>query len=206
MIGFVVTLCVCFTLGPNVARAADVPAFCDTTREVRLYVLGVRKGRSLAASAIAAATDPIDVCTDLDAIDDLRALIAEIVDEVVIPVGASEATQCHVLGQIAGLLAAIGDLQDDCTGLCIADGEFIGEISAQLYCALSIALDGLVPVEFFVRLATDTCGNLFQVSCDNAFESTAVDDLACLPFTEDTFTEIFREVQNNQCADNPDDT
>jgi len=199
------TLCACFALTPTPAAAQAVPALCDTAREVRFFALGVRKGRNLAESAIARATDPVDVCDDLDAIDDLRELIAAIVDDIVVPVGASEPTQCHVLGQVAGLLAAIDELQDTCGDLCVADGAFIGEISAFLYCELSIALGGLELAELFERLATDACGVRFQVACDHSFESTATADLQCLPFTEGTFTPVFREAQNNQCADNPDD-
>jgi len=201
------TLCACFALAPSPA-AADTPAtpaLCDTAREVRFFVLGVRKGRNLAESAILRATDPVDICVDLDAIDDLRELIAAIVDDIDVPVGASEPTQCHVLGQIAGLLAEITELQDECGDLCIADGEFIGEISAFLYCELSIALGGLELTELFERLATDACGTSFQVACDTKFEVTAVADLECRPFTEGVFTEVFLEAQNNQCADNPDE-
>lgn len=198
-------LCASFAFTPTPAEAQAAPALCDTAREVRQFALGVRKGRNLAEQAIRRATDPADVCEDLDAIDDLRELVAAIVDAIDVPPAASEVTQCHVLGQVAGLLAEIEELQEDCNGLCIADGQFIGQISAFLYCELSIALGGLVTVELFERLATDACGVQFQVSCDHSFEVTAVADLECRPFTEDEFTLVFREVQNNQCADNPDE-
>jgi hypothetical protein len=201
------TLCACFALAPSPAAAdtPDTPALCDTAREVRFFVLGVRKGRNLAESAIARATDPADVCDDLDAIDDLREIIAAIVDDIDVPVGASEPTQCHVLGQIAGLLAEITELQDECGDLCIADGQLIGEISAFLYCELSIALGGLELTELFERLATDACGVRFQVACDTKFEQVATGDPECLPFTEGAFGPVYLEAQNNQCADNPDE-
>lgn len=191
---------------PNLAEAdtPDPPAFCDSAREDALFDLGVRKGRNLAAQAIRRALDPADQCGDPDAIDDLRALIQAIVDAIDIPTPATEPVRCHVAGQVEGLLDKIQALQDDCLDLCIADGEFIGQIAGFLYCELSIALGGLVPVELFIRLATDACGVNFQVACDNAFEETTTDDPLCLPFTEDEHTEVFREVQNNQCADNPE--
>jgi hypothetical protein len=187
------------------ADADDIPAICNTTREVAFFALGVRKGRNLAASAIARVGGG-EACDNLDALDELREIIAGIVDDIVVPVAASEVVQCHVLGQVAGLVAAVEELQEICGDVCIADGEFIGQVSAFLYCELAIALDGLVPVELFTRLATDACGVRFQVACDNAFEETSTGDPLCLPFTEGVHTEVFIEVQNNQCADNPDDT
>jgi len=202
----VLAVCAGFAVVPTVEADVPIPtpAFCDPGREARFFVLGVRKGRNLADAAIAR-VGGLDACEDLDALDALREIIAEVVDGIAVPVGATEAVQCHVAGQVAGLLAEIEELQEECGGICIADGDFIGEISAQLYCALSIALDGLVPVELFERLATDACGVLFQVSCDYTFEAVATSDLECLPFTEGPFTAVFREVQSNQCADNPAD-
>jgi hypothetical protein len=199
------TVAACFALIPTSASADIItPGICDTVREIRQFNLGVRKGRNLGASAVARVGGD-DACGDLAALDELRELIQAITDGIAIPAPVTDVTRCHVFGQIAGLIAAVEDLVDECGEICTEDGEFIGAVSAQLYCALSIALDGLVPVELFVRLATDTCGDLFQIACDDLFETTAVLDLACQPFTEGTFTEVFREVQNNQCADNPED-
>lgn len=187
---------------PTLAEAQDVPVACDDNgRAERFFNLGVRKGRNLAAQAIAG----IVGCPDLEEVIELRDTARAIVDALEVPPGASLAVQCHFQGQAAGLVAAILELQAECEGTCIADGQFIGEISALLYCELSIALGGLVEVELFERLATDACGAAFQLACDVTFETEAVDILECVPFTEGTFTGVFLEVKNNQCADNPED-
>lgn len=200
----VLAVCAGFAVVPTVEADVPIPtpAFCDPGREARFFVLGVRKGRNLADAAIAR-VGGLDACEDLDALDALREIIAEVVDGIAVPVGATEAVQCHVAGQVAGLLAEIEELQEECGGICIADGDFIGEISAQLYCALSIALDGLVPVELFERLATDACGEAFQAACDAQFFETAATRAACVPFTIAPFDDVFELTQNNQCADNP---
>jgi len=201
----VLTLCT-FSAVPS-AQADGVPAQCGSARDTRFYNLGVRKGRNLAQQAInSLGDDEEQICQDPDALADLEDLIREIVDAIEIPAHASQATRCHVFGQIAGLIAEIVDFQEECPIICcIADGRLIGEISAKLYCELSIALGGLVPVELFDRLATDTCGERFQESCDEKFAYVATSDHECKPFTKDEFEEVFEEAQNNQCAANPGD-
>jgi hypothetical protein len=181
------------------------PSICNTAQEAGFFAQGVRKGRSLAKQAIARATDPLTVCTDLEGIAELRATAQSIVDALYVPPGASEVVRCHLAGQVAGLLAQLQDLTDECVGLCIADGLFVGELSGRLYCALSIALGGLVPVELFERLPTDACGTAFQASCDAGFVTVATGDPDCVPFTVAPHTEAYLEVQNNQCAENPDE-
>ena len=214
VISLIVALCA--ALAPQLAEAQATtlsevvtPPECIAPRDGRFFQIGVRKGVSLARQAIArvAPGDPLDICHDQPTIDHLQAVIQAVAEdaEAELPASPSQTIKCHVLGQIAGLLQALADLQEDCVTACILDGEFIGEISAQLYCALSEALDGLGLADLFTRLATDVCGVNFQVACDNRFEEVATDDPLCLPFTEGEFTEVFLVTQNNQCADNPDE-
>lgn len=199
----ITTLCACFALAPTPAAAQTAPAVCDSVREVRFFLLGVRKGRSLAEQAIAT-LDTADICADPDAITELQVTVVSIADGIVVPPDVSDAVRCHVLGQVAGLVAEVTDLQDTCVNdACIADGEFIGEISAQLYCDLSIALGGLGLADLFERLATDACGEAFQDACDATFFATAATRAACVPFTIAPFADVFALTQNNQCADNP---
>jgi hypothetical protein len=199
-------LCACFT---STASAQPlVPALCNTTREVRQFLLGVRKGRSLAQQAIAAVeatSGEDDICQDLEAVADLQDLIQGIVDALDVPDAPSEAAQCHLQGQVAGLVAEVIDLQDTCVDVCIADGEFIGAISAFLYCELSVALGGLELAELFERLATTLCGEQFEDACDATFFSTAATTASCVPFTIAPFDDVFEQTQNNQCASNPED-
>lgn len=192
---------------PAMADAAPptAPAFCDTPRELRMFYLGVRKGRNAAQQAIAAIQDDADTCPDLARLEELEATLRDIADHVDVPPESSDAVQCHAVGQVAGLIAEVVDFQGECLDVCILDGQFIGEISALLYCELSIALDGLGLADLFERLATDTCGTNFQNACDAQFEETASTVPDCAPFTVAPFVEVFDLTQNNQCADNPAD-
>ena len=190
---------------PNLAQAQVVtPSLCNTPREIAQFLLGVRKGRSLARQAIASLGTVPDLCDDLEAIQELQDAATDITDAIPIPPDAPETAQCHARGQFAGLLAELVELQELCGTTCITDGEFIGEVSAQLYCALSIALDGLGLAELFDRLATNACGELFQDACDITFLDVATDDPLCLEYTLAPFEDVFDVAQNNQCAANPD--
>lgn len=199
----IVTLAILVLLPSTTAAQPSPPSSCDTVQEAGLFALGVRKGRSLARQAIARAINPLTVCSDLEAIEALRVSAQAVVDGLYVPPGASEAVQCHVAGQVAGLLAQLLDLQAECLGVCIADGLFVGEVSGRLYCALSVALGGLVPVELLVRLPTDACGSAFQSSCDAGFATLATGDPACAPYTATPHAEAYVEARNNQCAVNP---
>lgn len=201
---FVTALCATFT---PTAHAQVPPPICNTAREIRQFLIGVRAGRNLAQQAIAAVEDASaepTLCEDPEAIVDLRGLIQDIVDDLVV-IPPSEVAACRLQGQIVGLVAEIDDLQDTCDDTCIADGVFIGQISAELYCALSIALDGLGLADLFERLATTACEEQFQDACDDEFFDTATGDPECLPFTIDPFDDVFAVAQNNQCAANPED-
>jgi len=211
---FVVGLCIagaCASFTPT-ASAQAIPPLCTSPREVRQFLVGVRAGRNLAQQAIAAVeadSDEDDLCQDLEALADLRNLIQAIVDGLVVD-PPSPTAQCRLQGQVIGLVAEVVDLQDVCVDVCIADGRFIGEVTAELYCALSIALDGLGLAELFERLATTECGEAFQDACDAKFAEVATADLECLPFTIDdpvtgNFEEVFLTAQNNQCAADPED-
>lgn len=205
LVSALIATALCALPNPVAADVADAPAFCDTPRELRFFALGVRKGRNLAAQAIAAVREDDDFCPDLEALDDLEARIRAIAEDVEVPPESSDAVQCHVIGQVSGLVAEIVDLQEECVDVCLLDGEFIGEISALLYCDLSIALDGLGLADLFERLATDTCGTNFQIACDAQFLETATTVPDCEPFTVAPFEDVFDSTQNNQCAANPAD-
>lgn len=204
IVSLVIALCAAFA--PQVAEAQPVPPICNTAREVRQFLVGVRAGRSLGQQAIARVEEESaepNICDDLEAVENLQAIIEDIVAGLT-DIPPSEIAACRLQGQIVGLLAEVSDLQNTCEDTCIADGQFIGEISAQLYCALSIALDGLGLADLFDRLATTVCGELFEDACDAQFFETATSDLECVPFTTDPFDEVFNIAQNNQCASNPD--
>lgn len=205
IISLIVTMCA--VLVPKAAEAQVPPPICNTAQEIRQFLIGLRTGHSLARQAIASVEDASpepNICDDLEAVVDLRALIQGIVDDLT-EIPPSEVAACRLQGHIIGLLSEVDDLQDSCEDTCIADGQFIGEISAELYCALSIALDGLGLADLFDRLAATACGELFQSACDTKFFATATGDPECLPFTADPFDDVFFVAQNNQCAANPDD-
>jgi hypothetical protein len=196
---------VSFFFVTSVGQAQIVPpGICDEPSEAVFFALGVRKGRNLAEQVIAKATTPADMYTDLEASDSLRATVEATIATVHVSPGASEAAQCHAAGTFAGLVDRFQSVQDQCTGRCIADGLFSGEIGGALYCGLAIALEGLVSAEAFARLPTDACGSHFQVACETGLVTRATGEAACLPYTQGAHAEVYTAARNNLCAHNPE--
>jgi hypothetical protein len=183
--------------------SADAPDECLSGRNNRMYNLGVRKGRNLAQQAF----HSTDVDADCDNVDAFQEAILDAIDTVSLATPPSTASLCHFKGTIDGLLAELEDIQDEC-GLggpsCFLEGEFIGQVSAQLYCELSIALGGLAyPDEEFLPGPVDDCDADFEAGCQQAFGVTANADAECVEFTEHPFDGVFEDTRDNQCVANP---
>ncbi len=194
------------------AQAQD----CTSGRNERMFDLGVRKGVSLARMTTGAFVCPDDPDDAEDAVELFRLRVTNVVNSVTPAPGSSpsDAATCHFLGTVEGFfdeldafLSSLGG-EGRCLEVCVLEGSFVGELAAQLFCDLSAAVGGLELDEFFDRLVTTTCGDLFEEECDTTFEDFAVS--TCEEFTvndpldeDDDTEEVFLEAKNNQCAYNP---
>lgn len=129
--------------------------------------------------------------------------------------GWSQYTQCRVQGLLDSTVCRMNEL-DPIPG-CQLDGVDWGSISAQVYCGLSIALDGLADVPpWFTRLPRGLCGDSFETFCgdtyryaatrggdalDAAVQEFMIDNglipasflqpVECVPYTEASFAPVF---------------
>ncbi len=179
------------------AQSSEIPPACAGRREAMFYERGVDRGRLIVAQSWASIND----CGEIDYFFDI---LADNVSRLTLREGASLSLACMYSGTTDGVFDALGDLYGECSDLCFLDGTMAGELSAQIYCDLSIAFGGLIEPEDFVRGPVQTCGFNFEVGCDVAFvEETMsyVDPLgnACLPYTQDPHFDVWDATRNNMC-------
>jgi hypothetical protein len=111
----------------------------------------------------------------------------------------SEAVQCRAKGLAQGLCDALDDIQTEVEGVCLLDGEAWGELSAELYCSLSIAFGGLDVVGLLPAAPVGLCGQSFEESCEDTFADLTTADDECADFTVGSFLAVFTESQTNMC-------
>jgi hypothetical protein len=129
---------------------------------------------------------------------------AELIDRLEhwIPRGNGNRTPaCIAHGLTSGVYAALAELEDDCFGICIRDGQAIGELSGSLYCQLSVALGGLGEIDLPTpEPPASLCDQRSQAACQGTFTNVSLAQSECLPFTEDDFETVFEQTRADQCA------
>lgn len=165
-----------------------------------------RDARSLASGEIIGATIVdqawASVGQNPDEIDTFRRSLKRIVRGVVrstVRGGASSFVKCRAQGLVNGVKRRLQELQDEVRNLCIVDGEFWGELSAELYCELASAFDGLEFLDLtFPELQEATCGQAFEESCQETFAVTA--EYFCHAYTVHQYVAGYTENQRLACT------
>ncbi len=202
----VTALAVPVTAGGAIAQAApapEPPSSCQSFLTKRAYVSGFRSGESLVQQAY-------NSVNDCSLIDEFLDIVLNDVDRLTLPTGASDYLVCRFGGIIDGVVEKAFELVGECENQCFMDGAVLGEISADAYCLLSIALDGLDTADEFIRGAVATCGFAFELGCDASFTSVTrsyVDDFgfSCVEYTEGEHAEVWTQWRINQCAFDPEE-
>lgn len=87
-----------------------------------------------------------------------------------------------------------------CSDRCFDAGTDIGRISAQGYCAASMAIGGLDDPGFIEQPALPLCGFNVVLGCKSQYIKTATREIpACRPFTEGYFNETFDNTVRQDC-------
>ena len=180
------------------SQALAIPASCDTTTPARnAYRTGVTAGKTLVNQAWARVND-------CDRIDYFLGVLEDDISRLTLPQNASASTVCRYTGTVDGVYEMLDTLYGTCSDLCFLDGSFAGEMSATVYCELSIALGGLSEADAFLRGPVQVCGLNFEFGCDSQFISitTTYENLmgVCYPYTEGEYADVWDEARNNQCA------
>jgi len=183
------------------ASAQAVPVGCREARPARAYQQALSTGQNLASLAWSKLHD----C----------ARLGQFVDKVAAaltsyrPASKDLQLVCRYTGFVDGVFQAVSGAFGSCSDQCCMEGQAIGEMSAQLYCDLSILLDGLGSPDDFVRGPVDSCGSAFQACCDSAFTNesrnyrgvnSARKQIACRPYTVDAYRQVWSDTRELECA------
>ena len=111
----------------------------------------------------------------------------------------SDLVLCRAKGLSQGVCDSLGEIQDEVAGICLLDGEMWGELSADLYCALSIAFEGLDVVGLLPAAPVGLCGQSFEEGCEDTFADLTTGSDECFDYTTGAFSAVFAESQHNLC-------
>lgn len=217
-------LALTFVAGVGAADVASaqqqptVPEECTASRDQR----GWTSGRSAGESRVNSLWRSAAVGQDLDKLSDALPGALETLETALSGLAANaEPTQyvrCRAQGYAEGYFFRLNQL----FGQCVVDGADWGQLAANIYCSLSIELDGLAESSLFVRAPVGLCGNLFEYTCedvyryvgkegDHEFQPLVANFLesngfvvepfaGCGPYTDDEFLAAFESSLHNDCT------
>ncbi len=185
-------LVVAVLLSSPPARATVGPPGCQEPRLQKGYVTGLDLGARLTRQAWASLND----CGQLPRFseilkDNLRAFT---------PNATSEFIVCRYLGMNDGALAELHNVwSTTCGAECCSEGQAIGALSANLYCTLSVALQGVTdPGRFFPRQVNVCQG--FAECCSDAFTKVSQLDPICQQYTAAAYFPYWQTSRDLMCV------
>lgn len=108
------------------------------------------------------------------------------------PMQGGEFSACFYLGYMDAMYAAIDDTYDRCGVACFSAGVGIGNLSAQAYCAASMAIGGLLDPGFIPQPPLPFCGSSIVMGCKTEYVMTAAYKYpGCQGYTEGEFSDTF---------------
>ncbi len=192
---------------PVLAADIPIPPACQTSSLTKnAYRAGVMQGKVLVDRAWLSVAN----CDRLETFTDI--VVANVENYTLS--GSSAYNICRYTGLHDGVYQELDIVWNTCNGECCDEGSVIGDLSAKLYCKLSILLDGLAAPDEFVRRPVFLCGFAFEMCCDADFFGTSVsykgldlfgDLKACLPYTDGEYFTVWDETRILQCAYTPPD-
>jgi hypothetical protein len=107
---------------------------------------------------------------------------------------------CFYVGYTDTLWDQLSQAYDRCQVRCFDEGSDIGRISAQGYCAASIALGGLYDPGFIAQPPLPFCGENLVFGCKSQYLQTATSEVnGCFPFTSGGFSQTFENSIRQDC-------
>lgn len=179
----------------------DIPTGCqESTFTKRGYLSGVSIGRSL----VQRAWNSVNDCDQLELFTDI--VVSNVQNYEL--VGDSTYTICRHTGMVEGVFEELDGVWMACDGQCCEEGQVIGELAGELYCQLSIILDGLAVPDDFVRRPVYMCGFSFETCCDTSFIGTSLtyaglnlfgELVQCSNYTTDPYDGVWNGTRELQC-------
>ncbi|HTL13222.1 MAG TPA: hypothetical protein VL588_12080, partial [Bdellovibrionota bacterium] len=107
---------------------------------------------------------------------------------------------CFYMGYTDTLWQQVEAAYDRCGVRCFAAGSEIGQISAEGYCAASIAVGGLDDPGFIAQPPLPFCGENVALGCKSEYVSTAIYDIpSCARYTQGVFENTFENSVRQDC-------
>tara|TARA_Y100000590_G_scaffold449460_1_gene587594 strand:+ start:1402 stop:2094 length:693 start_codon:yes stop_codon:yes gene_type:complete len=133
-----------------------------------------------------------------DQVDRLAALIAD--TPLARPFQSGDFAGCFYLGYTDALWDELDQVYRRCGDQCFGTGTDIGRISAQGYCAASIAVDGLLDPGFIAQPPLPFCGQNLVFGCKSEYVSVATWEMpACQRYTQGRFERTFENSVRQDC-------
>jgi hypothetical protein len=161
------------------------------------YTTGVTLGKSIVVQAWHSTDE------DPNSFEEFYATIRPIILGRIadLPSGASDLVKCRAKGLSQGVCDGFGIIQDEVGAVCLLDGQTWGNLSGDLYCALSIEFGGVEALGLVPVPPTNLCGTNFVAGCIEEFVSYAEADAnACDAFTEAPHENVYADWQSGMCA------
>lgn len=128
--------------------------------------------------------------------------LAQIISETPLarPYRGGEFAACFYQGYTEQLWNSLDDVYTRCGVACFNAGAEIGHISAQGYCAASLAVGGLYDPGFISQPPLPFCGTSLVLGCKSEYVSVATYEFpGCSVFTQGHFTETFDNIVRQDC-------
>ncbi|RYZ70845.1 MAG: hypothetical protein EOP09_05495 [Proteobacteria bacterium] len=128
--------------------------------------------------------------------------LAQILSETPLarPTTSGEFAACFYLGYTEQIYDTVDEIYGRCGTACFSAGAEIGKISAQGYCAASMAVGGLLDPGFIAQPPLPFCGSSLVMGCKAEYIYTAtVAFPGCSSYTDGFFTETFDNTVRQDC-------
>lgn len=133
-----------------------------------------------------------------DKLDQLAQVISE--SPLAKPVRSGRFAACFYMGFVDTVWEEVEKIYDDCGNKCFDAGTQIGNISAQGYCAASIAVAGLLDPGFIAQPPLPFCGTNVVLGCKSEYVRVATSDYpGCYAYTEGSYREAFDNTVRQDC-------
>jgi len=133
-----------------------------------------------------------------DQVDRLAQIISE--TPLARPTTGGEFAACFYQGYVDALWGQIDQVYDRCGNLCFNAGAEIGSISAQGYCAASLAIDGLLDPGFISQPPLPFCGESLVLGCKSEYIYVASREYpGCRTYTQNQYAATFDNFVRQDC-------
>jgi hypothetical protein len=133
-----------------------------------------------------------------DQVDRLAQVIAE--TPLGRPYSGGEFGACFYQGYIDTVWGQLDQIYTRCGNACFNAGVEVGSISAQGYCAASLAIDGLLDPGFISQPSLPFCGQNLVFGCRSEYVHVATQEYpGCRLYTQGEFSETFDNFVRQDC-------